>query len=590
MSRLTMNSCACMMFAAQFVAMFLVVSPVTAQSLYSCETADTTRAYYDPCPNKDPLETQLPMPLGMAMVIRAIEVPGADFWYDDRRRIRLGNPDSPMYEAARVVSMAGTFREEDRDGWLVYLGKYEVSVAQFIAVMGAGDAERGVAELIDRSRSRADGPPLPDYEVLEEGLSSTKAARVLASPVRGLSQEDYREFLTRYTEWCYQTAECFEKLPKVDGLPGFFRFPSEEEWEYAARGGINLAAEPPFDWTNAIPFPAANAELYARIAPSSERRASSIGRYMPVNGYFDIFGNVREITDGRFTSEPGQGRTGGALVRGGGFRSTVNTLHSGRREELPPYRMLDEELADGRRGMVRSRPSDVGFRVGLGAPIAASVDFENELRVSYAQYRKGSRFESGAQRAGAPGVTRAAQQLEYARGLADELRKTAGMSDLSDQFTSEFDSIEQILDQVASQVAVGLVEDAVLVAAESGRTVNQIRKAEIVLNIPPSPTDTDLMIERREVMKGRLERLKGERDQRADQYVEKVFDIASYRAFGEEAVAKVSETEGQTAVDAAAIALVRKHAAELLSGEEGVDRWKQELLAGFPAGVFDGSD
>jgi hypothetical protein len=562
---------------------WLAPAPAGAQTVHVCDGADPARVFFDPCPGADSQEIALPMPLGLAMVMRAVEVPGADFWYDERRMVRLGNPDSPMYEAVRLVSMAGTFPSPSGDGWLIYLGKYEVSVAQYLAVMGDGDLAVGVRELVERSKTRPDGAPLDEYALLERGLGTRAAQGVLASPVRGLSHEDYREFMLRFTKWCYRDAACYEKLPKLDDFPAFLRFPTEEEWEYTARGGFDPNADPPFDWTNALPFEPGNAEIYARIAPSSDRRSTVIGRYRDVGGFYDLFGNVREIAEGRFTTEPGQGRVGGFTLRGGSFLTTANELHSGRREELPLYRVTDQQSPNGVPVIQESRPTDVGMRVALGAPVAASIAFEKEIGQAYASYRQGSRFDSGVQRAGAPGLTRAAHQLRFARALAERLRP--GANEIADQLTREFNTIEHILDEEAFKVAVGLVERAVIVAAEAGRTQNSIRRAQGFLDVTRD-TSSDQARASRARADQRVAEEQRQLSERMAQYVEKIFEIASYSAFGTEALTQIATRLDKTPIDQAAITVVDRHTRELLNGNEDVDRWRRELRDAFPESVF----
>lgn len=568
--------------AAMVCFIAVLAGPGHAQT-YSCNTADESRAFFDPCkPVLFSSEIALPLPLELSIVLRPVTVPGKDFWYDQRRLVRLGNPDSPIYEGARLVSISGTFPSRNEDGWLIYMGKYEVSVAQFIAVMGGGDPDKGVEELLERSKATPDGAPSDVYVPLREGLTGAQATSILASPVRGLSYRDYSEFMDRLNDWCYSNEDCMKALPKIDGFPGYVRFPTEEEWEFVARGGLDLKKDPHFNWIDPLPFERANGELYARVSPTSDRRATIIGRYRDIGGFYDLFGNVREITEDRFTSEPGQGRVGGYALRGGGFLDTLDELHAGRREELPVYRLSTTSGSSQTPQMQLSRPSDVGMRIALGAPVIATTDLAENLRASYAEYRKQNRFETGSQKASAPGLTRAADQLEYMRSIAERLSKTPGTANLADQLSSEIGSIEKILDEEAFKNTVNTIEEAAIVAAGAGLVQFRIQKAEGFMEA----TSED-MRDARERTEARIANFEEQYDNQSAQYVDKVFEIAAYRAFAEDGLEAVKQSEGQTDTDKIAISLVDRHVRELLKGDEDVDRWREDLRTAFPSNIFE---
>lgn len=115
--------------------------------------ADTQiKAACNPSPSPDDLI--LPLPGGLEMAFRKIVVPGKDFWYDPEREVTLGDAsagaDDPFSHERRVRVM-GAFKDVGADHWWYPIGKYEVSKAQFAAVMGDGDIRAGLNKLAELS-------------------------------------------------------------------------------------------------------------------------------------------------------------------------------------------------------------------------------------------------------------------------------------------------------------------------------------------------------------------------------------------------------------------------------------------------------
>ena len=85
----------------------------------------------------------LPMPAGAEMVFRKIVVPGGSFWGTSDRIIQLGDGEGDIFEGLQRVQVSGSFLDKSGNSWSYYIGKYEVTKAQFAAVMGFGAGKYG---------------------------------------------------------------------------------------------------------------------------------------------------------------------------------------------------------------------------------------------------------------------------------------------------------------------------------------------------------------------------------------------------------------------------------------------------------------
>ena len=181
-------------------------------------------------------------------------------------------------------------------------------------------------------------------EASQENVSKHVRRRLLAAPARGLSIADLESFVRLYTQWCYKTQACVDALPRFGSLPGFFRLPTEIEWEYTARqhgGSDNRISSLPFEAAKATDF------AYLSSATRVRERPTSIGRLQPTHfGVHDLYGNVSELLDGRFLAELGQGKPGMRVSRGGSyaFNAQSQSLRPSTRSEVQDWR-LDENGA-----------------------------------------------------------------------------------------------------------------------------------------------------------------------------------------------------------------------------------------------------
>lgn len=287
-----------------------------------------------PVPKDRPTDLILPLPCGGAMAFRPVEIPGAD-WLDDRP-VELGQSDAERgyKEGRRLSHLAGAFTDPAGAARRYYIGKYEVTRDQYAALMG---------------------PDCP---------KPTIRGRL---PMTGASWFDGVELSRRYTEWLLTKAP--DALPREDRESGFLRLPTEEEWEFAARGGLAVdAAE-----FLAPRFPMPDGEL-ARYA-WYESSGSAEGELHPVGllkpnplGLYDILGNASELTLTPFHLDRrgrDHGQAGGFVSRGGDLFTPEAQLGSAVRQE---HNYFDP-------GTKRAKTMDsLGLRLVVTAPVIVSPE------------------------------------------------------------------------------------------------------------------------------------------------------------------------------------------------------------------------
>lgn len=369
----------------------------------------------------------LPMPCGGAMAFRPVETPAGPGALEDRP-VTLGttDPAGGVAEFARREAVAGPFAAQGRDVAQYWIGKYEVTRDQYAAVM-------------------------------EERCPTPSAAGRL--PAASLSWFDAVAFTQRYTTWLLRNAAA--RLPQADGTPAFIRLPTEEEWEYAARGG---AAVSELDFlARTFPMP----EGTSRYAWFQGPRSAS-GRAQPVGmleanplGLHDMLGNVGELVLEPFRAvRVGRlhGQAGGVVVKGGDYRTPEAALRSSLRIEVPPY-----DATDGQ----PTRLASVGFRVVLAAHVTTSLRraealnraFEAESRASgteaenarrqIAALREGAdpRLRQGLDRleAGLMAAERARLEQERA-GIRAQLEGAAVLARAAGQSQRRLDGFQQLIE------------------------------------------------------------------------------------------------------------------------------------------------
>ena len=315
-------------------AMILFAPAVNAQERWPAE-------FWNPKPLADDLI--LPMPCGGAMVFRPVPTPLGQGLLADRPAM-LGQADAETNysEFLRQSFIAGPFRGADAAAPpRYYIGKYEVTRDQYTA-------------------ATAEACPTP-----------AAAGRL---PQADIAWHEAIAFTMRYSAWLARNAR--DALPMRDDARAFVRLPTEEEWEFAARGGAAIA----------------EADFGARVFPMSEGMQryvwfqgtrSSGGRVRPIGmlepnplGIFDILGNIAEwVLEPYRLNRVGRphGQAGGLVARGGDFLTPEDQIRSSLRVELPPLDRNGEAL----------RLRSLGFRPVLALVATSSDQRPAQLRAAF---------------------------------------------------------------------------------------------------------------------------------------------------------------------------------------------------------------
>lgn len=314
----------------------------------------------------------LPMPCELKLALRVVAVPAGTLLQDRRFFMGISVADDEnrqIYERRFPAHIAAPFTAADipqawqgalpaTEGYTYYfIGKYEISAHQWRAVM-SGQC-----------------PAAPTAEA--------------AMPKSSISWHDAQRFFQTYNEWLLQNAP--DSLPRfADNANniGFLRLPTEEEWEFAARGGSKVREEDLMQ-NDIFPLGADSLSDYGlfsgdvpvhKPAPIGVRKANPLGLY-------DTVGNVKELVDGFFRLSVADmnsagtvyrrlhGAAGGVLCKGGSFRSDAQGVLPGWRDEVPQYTSRGE-----------NRPTDLGFRVVLAG---LSVPSGQRLEVLVQENKKG---------------------------------------------------------------------------------------------------------------------------------------------------------------------------------------------------------
>ncbi|MDZ7762335.1 MAG: SUMF1/EgtB/PvdO family nonheme iron enzyme [Desulfovermiculus sp.] len=507
----------------------------------------------------------LPLPGEAQMVFRQIPVPGSGFWGTQEQIIQIGDASGGVFEGLQRTQICGSFSDQDTDQQFIYLAKYELTKGQFAAVMGlkalaamSGNPEdAGIAELQGRRRMEA-----------------------LMQPLSFVGYLDLQEFIRRFNQWLFdpQHPERLENMPKVDGVPGFLRLPTEEEWEFTARGGLEALADKTFQ--DRLPFAQREMNEQAWHLGNAKHKVRPIGLRQPSRlGMYDMFGNVQEMTAGLFRPEVWQGKPGGISVRGGSVSTPPQAIRSSLRQEMEIYAWnQDSEQVEERRSF------NTGARLGIGSNVVINSRIRAEIEQEYEQYKEEIRRAMPVGRTLDNLVAQAAGQLGDVEPILDKLMQEH--PNLSNELLTvqEFmDQARQRLDQAQKENARSLAQDAARNGVNVSVYISRLKHLQSSLEKAKRLAEmSSRYVTQVKAVEERIVELEAAQEDQIQGYVEKVGRLGEYEpGYIQEALETLQEQDPLPREEAV-LTLLGDHVLEF-SEQRRADRegWSDEFAETF---------
>jgi formylglycine-generating enzyme required for sulfatase activity len=451
-----------------------------------------------------------------------------------------GDPTNDFKEYLTRVGIGGAFlnQAKGQPDWLYYLGKYEVTAAQYAAVME----------------------------------SASPAQSNSHYPIQKISWFEAQEFIHKYNLWLFSHAR--DRLPRCGETVGFLRLPTEVEWEFAARGGTALEPEQFRARHPYLKEPLSNYEWFS--GPSSSHNAlQPVGVLAPNPlSLHDMLGNVAEMTSSLYQVEYYQGRVGGFVARGGHYLTRESDVRASLRAEQPFYNL----------NLQPQRSPTLGIRLAISCTIFTGLDTA-ELREYWNDWRGNlTRQESPAGSSTAPPATQTNIKLvEVAKIVRQVLAEASLSQDTKRQLEivqASFGNIEAVIKQAEVDQALAWVRIAttrgLYIADALKKRLPPLRNAlQLAKSSGVSTATVDEMQKSLDSLLETIEKTLREYAQSLDQ-LDKLEKDSREQAFTQY-LGELTRTGGVDQIKVLNMA-VKKHLAQYLKRPEGdFARWKTDL-------------
>ncbi|MGM0645300.1 MAG: formylglycine-generating enzyme family protein [Thermodesulfobacteriota bacterium] len=513
----------------------------------------------------------LPMPGERQMVFRSIPVPGSGFWGSQEQVIQIGDASGGVFEGLQRTQICGSFLDQHPDiqpeQQVIVLAKYELTKGQFAAVMGldtlaevSGDPEdANIADLQGRQRMEA-----------------------LMQPVSFVGYFDLQKFIRGYNRWLFEPEhpERLAHMPQMDGVPGFLRLPTEEEWEFTARGGLQALERKTFQ--DRLPFAQQELNKHAWHLGNAKHAVRPIGLRQPNRlGVYDLFGNVQEMTAGVFRPEVWQGKPGGISVRGGSVSTPPETLRSSLRQELELYAWdQDHNTVQERRSF------NTGVRLAIGSNVVVNSQVRAAIEQEYEAYKQEVRRSMPVGRTLDNLVAQAAGQLGDVEPLLDQL-----MQD-NPNLHNELRTVQAFMDQARERLDLAQQENARSLAQDATRNgvnvsvyISRLKHLKSSLEKAQRLAEvSSRYVAQVKAVKERIGELETATHEQMQGYVEKVGRLGEYKAEYIQQALKTLEKRDPLPRETEVLELVKSHVQEF-SEKRRADRegWATQFTTVFNA-------